>query len=290
MNVTSLYIIGCGDVGSRVAIQAAEKAVKVCAVSRGAKFPHDPSIPGIQFMVGDLDDPASLSGLNLQGSHLLYAAPPPGGGVTDTRVRNFLSALQPGSEPVKIVYVSTTGVYGDCGEETVTEERPVNPANHPAKRRWDAEEAFRVWGAEKGVPVVILRVSGIYGPGRVPLQRITAREPLLNEHEAGYTNRIHADDLAEVCLKALEASEAGEIFNVCDGEVSKMTDYFNAITDLLSLPRLPQVSLAEARKVMSPLMLTYMTESRKISNRKMLEKLGITLKYPTMRAGLKASL
>jgi nucleoside-diphosphate-sugar epimerase len=244
----------------------------------------------VESKVADLDDPESLSGLDLQGSHLLYAAPPPGGGLIDTRVRNFLAALQPGCEPVKIVYISTTGVYGDCGDETVTEERPVNPVNHTAKRRWDAEESFRVWGDEKGVAVIILRVSGIYGPGRVPLQRITAREPLLNEDEAGYTNRIHADDLAAVCLKALETGEAGDIFNVCDGEVSKMTDYFNAITDLLSLPRLPQVTLVEARKVMSPLMITYMTESRKISNRKMLDKLGVKLKYRTMTEGLNVSL
>jgi len=290
MVITSLYIVGCGDIGTRVAGRAAEQLIPVCALSRGNKFPHDSSIPGIEFKVLDLDDPASLSGLDLKGSHLLYAAPPPGGGVIDSRVRNFLAALEPGCEPVKVVYLSTTSVYGDCGAETVTEERPVNPANHTAKRRCDAEEAFRRWGEENGVPLVILRVSGIYGPGRIPLQRITAREPLLQEDEAGYTNRIHADDLAEVCLKALIAGEAGDIFNVCDGEVSKMTDYFNAITDLLNLPRLPQVSLVEARKVMSPLMLTYMTESRQISNGKMLAKLGIKLKYPTMLEGLKASL
>lgn len=290
MNISSLSIVGCGDLGSRVAARAAEKGIKVCAISRGVKFPHNPATPYLECKVCDLDDPASLSGLNFQGSHLLYLAPPPGGGVIDTRARNFLASLQPGCEPVKIVYISTTGVYGDCGDETVTEERPVNPANHTAKRRWDAEESFRTWGAEKKVPVVILRVAGIYGPGRVPLQRITAREPLLNENEAGYTNRIHADDLAEVCLKALEVGENDDIFNVSDGEVSKMTDYFNAITDLMNLPRLPQVSLEEARKVMSPLMLTYMTESRKISNQKMLDKLAITLKYPTLREGLKASL
>lgn len=290
MFLTSLYVVGCGDIGSRVAELAAKKPVTVYALSRGSKFPHDSSIPGIKFKVCDLDDPESLSGLDLKGSHLLYSAPPPGGGVIDSRVRNFLAAIGHGCEPLKIVYLSTTSVYGDCGNETVTEDRPVNPTNHTAKRRCYAEEAFIRWGEKNGVPVVILRVSGIYGPGRVPLHRITAREPLLNENEAGYTNRIHADDLAQVCLKTLETGETGDIFNVCDGEVSKMTDYFNTITDLMELPRLPQVSLAEARKVMSPLMLTYMTESRKISNRKMLKKLEIKLKYPTMLEGLKPSL
>lgn len=289
MNCNTLYIVGCGDVGTRVARLAVAEQVKVQAFSRGNKFP-DQAIPGVEFKVGDLDSPESFSGLNLMGAALLYSAPPPGGGITDTRVRNFISAIGPGCEPELIVYLGTTSVYGECGVETVTEETPVNPANHTAKRRSDAEECFRVWGKERGVPVVILRVAGIYGPGRIPLQRIMSREPLLNENEAGYSNRIHADDLARVCLAALTKGMNGDIFNVCDGEISKMTDYFNAITDLLGLPRLPQISLAEARKVMAPLMLGYMTESRQISNRKMIEKLGIKLKYPTMMEGLQDSL
>jgi nucleoside-diphosphate-sugar epimerase len=146
------------------------------------------------------------------------------------------------------------------------------------------------WGKERGVPVVILRVSGIYGPGRIPMQRIQSREPLLDEQEVGFTNRIHSDDLAQVCMAALERGEDGDIYNVSDGEESRMTDYFNAITDLLGLPRLPQVPLSEARQVMSPLMYSYMTESRRISNRKMLDKLGVKLKYPTLLEGLKQSL
>ena len=220
---------------------------------------------------------------------MLYSAPPPGGGIIDTRVKNFLAALEPGAAPFKIVYLSATSVYGNCGDELVDETRPPGALNHTGRRRLDAEQQFLAWGAAQGVPVVILRISGIYGPGRVPLQRIYDREPLLNEAEAGYTNRIHADDLAQVCLAALERGEAGDIFNVSDGETSRMTDYFNAITDLLQLPRLPQVSLAEARQAMSPLMFSYMTDSRRIDNRKMLEKLGIKLQYPTMQEGLKGS-
>ncbi len=290
MNLPSLYIVGCGDVGARVARLAAEKQVKVHAMSRGNKFPHDAMIDGVDFKVCDLDDPDTLPELNLKGAVVLYSAPPPGGGITDTRAGNFLGAIQPGCEPAKIVYISTTSVYGECGDEVVTEERAVNPSNHTAKRRCDAENSLSAWGRERDVPVVILRVAGIYGPGRIPMQRILAKEPLLDEKEAGYTNRIHADDLAAVCIAAIERGEDGDIYNVCDGEISKMTGYFNAITDLMNLPRLPQVPLDEARKVMSPLMLGYMTESRKISNKKMLEKLGIKLRYPTLMDGLKVSL
>lgn len=288
MNFSTLYIVGCGDVGARVAKLAANPQLKVYFLARGNKISPDTDIPGVEFKRCDLDDLDCLTGLNLQGAAVLYSAPPPGGGVIDSRIRNFLAAIKPGCEPAKILYISTTSVYGDCGNEPVTEESPVNPANHTAKRRCDAERRFRKWGIENGVPVVILRVAGIYGPGRIPMQRILSREPLLNEKEAGYSNRIHADDLAAVCLAALEKGEDGDIFNVCDGETSKMTDYFNAITDLMNLPRLPQVSLEEAHTVMSPLMFSYMTESRQISNRKMLEKLGIQLKYPTMLEGLKS--
>jgi nucleoside-diphosphate-sugar epimerase len=290
MNFSTLYIVGCGDIGTRVARMAVDRKIKVFSLSRGNKFPQRKEASGVEFKVCDLDSPETLSGLNLNGAALLYSAPPPGGGVTDTRVRNFLAALKVGCEPARMVYISTTSVYGDCGDKVVTEELPVNPANHTARRRSDAEDRFRAWSIERGIPVVILRVSGIYGPGRIPMQRIQSKEPLLDEKEVGYTNRIHADDLAQVCIAALEKGEDGDIFNVCDGEESKMTDYFNAITDLLKLPRLPQISLAEARRVMSPLMFSYMTESRKISNRKMLEKLGIKLKYPTMMEGLKDSL
>ncbi len=290
MRFSSLYIVGCGDIGTRVARLAAARQLKVYALSRGIKFPHDSVVSGVEFKFCDLDDAESLSKLDFTGAALLYAAPPPGGGVTDTRVSSFLAAIKQGCEPLKIVYLSTTSVYGDCGDELISEERPVNPANHTARRRCDAENCFSTWGQERGVPVIVLRVSGIYGAGRIPMQRILSQEPLLDEQEVGFTNRIHSDDLATVCLAALDKGEGGEIFNVCDGEISKMTDYFNAITDQLNLPRLPQVSREEARKVMSPLMFSYMTESRQVSNRKMLEKLGISLKYPTLSEGLKASL
>jgi len=286
----NLYIIGCGDIGSRVARLALAEGTGVSALSRQMTKCAGLRETAATILQGDLDDREALPHLELDGSAVLYSAPPPGGGIVDTRVRNFLSAIRSGSEPDKLVYISTTSVYGDCGDELVTEERPANPSNHTGKRRLDAEESFRKWGREKGVAVVILRVAGIYGPGRIPMDRIEGRHPLLCEAEAGYTNRIHADDLANICLAAINRGEDGDIFNVCDGETSKMTDYFNAITDLLGLERLPQVPLADARRAMTPLMFGYMTESRRIDNSSMLAKLGVKLKYPTMAEGLNASL
>ena len=290
MKFEKLCIIGCGDIGFRVARLALDRGVRVTAVSRGEKVLPDTDKSGIEILTANLDNPETLLQLDLRDTAVLYTAPPPGGGLIDNRVRNFLAAAGSRAEPVKIVYISTTGVYGTCGEELVDETRPVQPTNHPARRRLDAEEQLAAWCKNRGIPLVILRVAGIYGPGRIPLQRIHNREPLLDARVSGYTNRIHADDLAQVCLAALERGEDGDVFNVSDGEISRMNDYFNAITDLLGLERLPEVGLDEARKVMTPLMFGYMTESRQICNKRMLEKLGVKLQYPTLAAGLKNAL
>lgn len=286
MNLTKLFIIGCGDIGFRVAALARDRGVAVTGLSRGEKqFPAELA-GGTDLVAANLDDQQSLPQLDYRGAGLLYCAPPPGGGIRDTRVTNFLASIKPERAPAKIVYISTTSVYGDCGDAPVNETRPAVPGNHTGSRRLDAEQQFTAWCSAQQVPLVILRVAGIYGPGRIPMQRIISREPLLAAAEAGYSNRIHADDLAEICLAAMERGDGGEIFNVCDGEGGKLNDYFNTITDLLGLERLPEVPLAEARQVMTPLMFSYMSESRRIDNRKMVEKLGVRLQYPTMKAGL----
>lgn len=290
MSILSLNIIGCGDIGLRIARIAAVHQVTVKAFSRGKKYSGEASSTNAEFIQCDLDDSENLKGLDLAGIPLIYTAPPPGGGIIDSRVENLLISIEKGLEPSKIVYLSTTSVYGGCGDDMITEEREINPSNHTAMRRCDAEQRFTEWCRNRSVPLVILRVSGIYGPGRIPMQRIMSREPLLNATEAGFTNRIHSDDLAEICWAAVQRGGDGDIFNVCDGEISKMNDYFNAITDLLGVERLPEVSLEEGRKVMSPLMLSYMTESRKISNKRLIEKLGIQLRYPSLLEGLKATL
>ena len=158
------------------------------------------------------------------------------------------------------------------------------------KRRLDAEAAFLAYGTLMGVPVIILRVSGIYGPGRLPLMQISQGQPLLLESESGPSNRIHADDLSAICLAAAERCRNNEILNVSDGSPSSMTTYFNTCADLLGYPRQPQVSRAEAGHVMSPLMFSYVTESRIVDNSRMLERLRVVLRYPTCLEGLPASI
>jgi len=285
-----VLIVGCGDIGRRVArlLLAAGREVTGLVSSEESAAPLAEA--GIRPLVANLNDPDELQDLPSAGALVFYFAPPPGGGITDPKARNFCAAATGAKAPKRLVYISTSGVYGDCGSTVVTEETPANPQTSRAKRRYDAEQTLRQWGEAQGVEVVILRVTGIYGPGRIPVFRLQDGHPLLRLEESPPTNRIHADDLAQVCMAAAEKGESGEIFNVSDGNPSTMTEYFLAIAELAGLPRPPLISMAEARQVMTPLMLSYLTESRRMDNRRMLSRLGVKLLYPTLQGGLKASL
>lgn len=285
-----ILVIGCGDIGTRVARLALNQGAKVSALVRSTERAAALKKLGIRTILGDLDLSIPIEGLPTRDAAVIYTVPPPGGGQTDPRMRVFCASVFPGEEPAKVIYLSTSGVYGDCGGAVVTEETPPRPQTARAKRRLDAETLLREWGAARGVAVVILRVTGIYGPGRLPLDRIREGHPVLRQEEAPFTNRIHADDLARVCQAAAERGEAGEVFNVSDGHPSTMTEYFNAVADACGLPRPPQVSMAEARKVMTPLMISYISESRRLDNARMLKKLGVRLLYPTLTEGIRASL
>jgi nucleoside-diphosphate-sugar epimerase len=238
----------------------------------------------------DLDRPESLGLLPTSNNRILYLAPPPESGQTDSRMHNFCEELtrRLPQLPTGIVYVSTSGVYGDCAGELVDESRPVNPQTDRARRRLDAETALQQWGALYRVPIVILRVAGIYGPGRLPLQRLQAGMPVLRPEQSPFSNRIHADDLARVCLAALDRVAAQGVFNVCDGEQSRMTDYFLAVARAFNLPEPEQVDRQEAQQRFSPEMLSYLAESRRLDNRRLLESLSIKLLYPTLESGLRS--
>jgi nucleoside-diphosphate-sugar epimerase len=283
-----VLILGCGDIGLRVARLAQACGATVTGVVRSEQKGAWLQGQGVAALLADLDDPATLADLPTAGATVYYLAPPPGGGRRDPRVRNFCAATAVGQEPAKLVYVSTSGVYGDCDGVLVTEETPVNPQTSRARRRLDAEQTLLAWGVERGVAVVILRVTGIYGPGRLPVARLQAGHPVLREEESPASNRIHADDLAQVCLAAAQRAGHGEVFNVSDGEGGTMSQYFFAAADALGLPRPAAIALEEAKRVMNPLMLSYLSESRRLSNARMLERLGIRLRYPTLAAGLKA--
>jgi nucleoside-diphosphate-sugar epimerase len=285
-----IVIAGCGYTGSRVARLWSERGAEVTCLVRSPDKCAELARDGYAVCAVTLDDQAAVTLPDMAGVFLYYLIPPPGGGITDTRARNFIEAVKRGTPPAKVIYMSATSVYSETGGGTVTEESPVEPRSAMGKRRLDAEQAFREYGAAADVPVIILRVSGIYGPGRLPLMQISQGQALLCEAESGPSNRIHADDLAAICLAAADRGEGGDIFNVSDGHPSSMTAYFNACADLLGYPRQPQVNMEEARRVMSPLMLSYVSDSRIVDNTRMLQRLGIRLKYPNMMEGLQACL
>jgi nucleoside-diphosphate-sugar epimerase len=281
-----VLIVGCGELGRRVATRHLARGETVHGLVRSRESAGALEVAGIAALQADLDAP--LPELPTRAARLYYFAPPPESGDTDPRIGRFLDAVGRDGAPQRIVYVSTTGVYGDCGGEWVDETRPPRPAVDRARRRWDAECRLRAWSDIAGRDLVVLRVAGIYGPGRLPLARLRQGLPMVAPEEAPWTNRIHAEDLATVCVAAMDRAPAGALYNASDGHPGNMADYFNRVADLAGLPRPPVVRLAEAGGRLSAGLLSYLQESRRLSNRRMREELGVTLRYPTLDEGLPA--
>ena len=279
-----MLIVGCGYVGRRVAALHRARGETVVGVVRTTASAGALGRDGIEAIRADLD--GSLPALPTRGPGIYYLAPPPETGTTDPRLGAFLANLDHSGQPRRIVYVGTTGIYGDCHGDWVDESRPANPSVDRARRRWDAESRLRDWSARSGGELVVLRVAGIYGPGRLPLERLRRGLPMVGEDEAPWTNRIHADDLATVCVAAMDRAPGGAVYNVSDGHPGNMADYFNRVADLAGLPRPPVVRLADAGGTLSEGLLSYLRESRRLDNRRMLRELGVTLRYPTLEAGL----
>lgn len=214
---------------------------------------------------------------------LFWFAPPPAAGEQDTRLRRW---LQSRPTPGRIVYISTSGVYGDCGGRWIDEDEPLRPVSARAGRRVDAEMALREHAAREGTEIVILRVPGIYGPGRLPRERLAQGLPVVRDAESPYTNRIHADDLAEAALHAAAWGRPGAAYNVADGNPTTMCDYFTRCAALLGLPPPPQVSMEEARRVFTPAMWSFMEESKRLETGRLRDELRFSPRYPDLASGL----
>jgi nucleoside-diphosphate-sugar epimerase len=286
MDVT---IVGCGDIGTRVALAYAAEGAHVSGFVRSGQSAERLSDAGIDAHRIDLDRPLPVID-KTDSSLLFYFAPPPPRGEEDSRVGRFIVQLREGALPQKVVYLSTTGVYGDCQGAWVDETRPPAPMSDRARRRLDAERRWLAWGEQTRCPVVILRVAGIYGPGKLPLERLRSGQPMVCEADAPITNHIHSLDLVKIARVAMQRAAPGEIYNVCDGAPEPMTRYFNRVADFLGLPRPPVISMEQARHKLSPGMLSYLKESRRLSNRKLIEELGVELDYPDLQKGLAACL
>jgi nucleoside-diphosphate-sugar epimerase len=287
-----VLIVGCGDVGLRVARDLAGRA-RLLALTSSTQRVTLLRSNGITPLEGDLDRPATLARLAGIATRVVHLAPPPGEGNPqwwrDLRTVALLRVLRRRRVPLSMVYGSTTGVYGDCEGARVPETRPLQPRTPRAQRRVDAERAVRHFGRAAHVRASILRIPGIYAADReggTPRERLLKRTPVLEPQDDVYTNHIHADDLARAVVAALWRGGAQRAYNVSDDTDMKMGDYFDLAADLYGVPRPPRIARTAARDTLPLMLLSFMGESRRLVNDRMKNELKLVLRYPTVAAGL----
>ena len=284
----TLLIVGCGDVGLRVLrllvprwrVLALTSSPERCALLRAR---------GAVPLLGNLDEPATLGRLGGLADAVLHLAPPPGLGDTDPRTRSLLAALARGGRVRRLVYASTSGVYGDCAGARFDETRAVRPATDRARRRVDAEAQVRWFGRRSGATVSILRIPGIYAtdrPAGHPRDRLLRGTPVLADADDVYTNHIHADDLARVCVAALMRGAPQRVVHASDDTELKMGDYFDLVAQLCGLPAPPRITRALAAATLGAMQLSFMSESRRLDNQRLKSELRLKLRYPTVVQGL----
>ena len=286
-----ILIIGCGDVGLRVAHLLPDR-INVMALTSSSGRVAELRGQNITPLLGNLDQASTLRRLAGVATHVVHLAPPPNEdphAKTDPRTAALLRVLRLRTPPLCVVYGSTTGVYGDCQSAWVDETRRVKPATPRAYRRVHAEAQLRWFGRSAHVAVHVLRIPGIYAPDReggTPRGRLLKGMPVLSTLDDVYTNHIHADDLARACVAAMRKGKPQRVTNISDDTDLKMGDYFDLAADLYSLERPPRVSRIDAEAQMPAMQLSFMSESRRISNHRMKSELRLNLLYPTVRDGL----
>ena len=303
MTGLAINIVGCGYIGKKIATRLATRFTGgqagqsrnglnniQCFVSSEKSKLISERLK-LNTLLFDLDKPDLMldktTTSSFSRSVVMYLAPPPPVGVTDTRMGNFIRMLETlESPPVKLVLISTTGVYGDCNGDWIDESRPVNPQADRAQRRVNAENLLAAYCKQNNVQYIVFRVPGIYAADKLPLKRISSGEPILRAEDSGYTNRIHALDLAAFCVEALSCEIQSGIYNCCDGNPSTMNDYFKRVADAKKLPRPEEIDFVQAQQTLSQGMLSYLAESKRISNDKLLKNFNTSFVYPDLSAGL----
>ncbi|MBK7662625.1 MAG: SDR family oxidoreductase [Sterolibacteriaceae bacterium] len=282
-----LLIIGCGDVAKR-ALPWLARRFRVFALVRNASDDAVVRVLGAVPLRGDLDKPATLRRLAGIAHCVLYAAPPQDRGTSDKRTRKLLAALATrASLPQRISYISTSGVYGDCMGERVDETRSARPVTPRARRRVDAERALRDFGIRSRCGVAILRAPGIYAADRLPIERLRSGDPVLTAEDDVFTNHIHAVDLARLAGMALFRARGGRVFNASDDSDLRMGDYFDLVADALGLAHPPRVRRSVAGERLSPVTMSFMSESRRLINNRFKRELRVKLRFPQIRDGLR---
>jgi len=284
-----LLIIGCGDVATRM-VAVLNGRCRAYALTRSPERMAAMRTLGVTPVAGDLDRPESLAALAGLAHDVVHLAPPPASGTRDTRTAHLIAALGKGrSLPRQFVYISTSGVYGQCDGALVPETRRTRPLTERALRRADAERQLRAWGRRSGVRVSLLRVPGIYAADRLPLARLARGTPALVAGEDAFVNHVHADDLARIVVAALRRGAPGRAYNAADDAPIRMGDYFDLVAERCGIARPPRVTRAEAAAVIPGNLLSFMNESRRLVNRRIKDELRLRLRYPTVEDGLAAA-
>jgi nucleoside-diphosphate-sugar epimerase len=289
-----LLIVGCGDVGLRVlrALRTQPDGpprLRVLALSSSPERLPGLRAAGVVPLRGDLDCPATLGRLAALADWVLHLAPPPGQGRTDPRTAALLRALWRGGRVQRLVYASTSGAYGDASGARLDETRPVAPATDRARRRVDAERRVRHFGRAAGVATAVLRIPGIYAPDRPggdPRERVRRGTPVLRPEDDVHTNHIHADDLARACVAALFRARPQRVLHVSDDGSLTMGAHQALVAELCGLPPPRQISRAQAEAELSPMTMSFLSESRRLDNTRMKRELRLRLRYPTVREAL----
>ena len=270
-----LLIVGCGDVGMRL-LPLLRTRYRILAVTSQPARCAELRAAGAVPIVADLDRPATLARIGRLASRIVHLAPPQSGDHIDRRTRHLAAILPEGAT---MVYVSTTGVYGDCGGALFDETRPARPQNDRAFRRLDAEQSLRQWARRSGSRLAILRVPGIYAADRLPLERLRKGTPALSPGQDVHTSHIHADDLAHIIALALFRLAPGRIYHAVDDTDLQMGEYFDLVADAYQLPRPPRLDREALRQQVSPMMLSFMSESRRLMNQRIKLELGVRLRH-----------
>jgi nucleoside-diphosphate-sugar epimerase len=278
--MAEVLILGCGDLGARIAARHRARGERVTGVVRHEASAARLAAAGIEPCVLDLD---RSRGALPAADAVYYLAPPPPEGRADPRMARVLALLRP---PRRMLYLGTTGVYGDRGGAWTDEQTPVAPSADRAWRRLDAERRVKLWCRERDVASVVVRAAAIYGPGRLPVERLRAGATVLAPEESGYTNRIHVEDLADVCVAALERGTDGAVYDAADGSPSSTAEYYAAVAARFGLPPPRVVTRAEAAAELSEAALEYAGESKRIRARRIRDELGVALQYPDLASGL----
>ena len=236
-------------------------------------------------LLGNLDDAATLGRLAGLADAVLHLAPPPSQGAGDPHTAALLRVLARGRRVRRLVYASTTGVYGDCGGELVDETRTLRPATDRARRRVDAEARLRWFARAARVRLSVLRVPGIYAfdrDGGDPRERVRRGVPALVDAQDVFTNHVHADDLARACVAALMRGPTLRTINVSDDSHQRVGEHLDRVAALAGLLPVPRLTREQAAQQLSPMQLSFLGESRRLVNARLKRELRVRLRYPNI--------